>query len=188
MVRHFAVEAEPAEPAVGEVQVHLLAPPPFGANAVAVAEQQHPGRAVRDQSKAGRSSYKMAPDGPEPLTNRQRINRPSANGRNMSLKGELVKQCRPTLSAEDPSSIQISTTGQFNRSDSLRLQQSSFSTKTKTQLTSQSERATSAFDPGCVKTRRLRLRLRLAASKRAYAGSPRSSRQRPECGSPFSWL
>jgi hypothetical protein len=42
VVRHLAVEAEPAEPAVGEVQVHLLAQPPFGANAVAVANQQHP--------------------------------------------------------------------------------------------------------------------------------------------------
>ena len=42
VVRHLTVEAEPAEPAVGEVQVHLLAQPPFGANAVAVANQQHP--------------------------------------------------------------------------------------------------------------------------------------------------
>jgi hypothetical protein len=36
----------------------------------------------------------MAPDGPEPLTNRQSDQSTSANGRNMSLKGELVKQCR----------------------------------------------------------------------------------------------
>src|ERR1700730_6284880 len=40
VVRHLAIEAEPAEPTVGEVQVHLLAQPPFGANAV--ANQQHP--------------------------------------------------------------------------------------------------------------------------------------------------
>src|SRR4051794_11809943 len=42
VVRHLAIEAEPAEPAVGEVQVHLLTQPPFGANAVAVANKQHP--------------------------------------------------------------------------------------------------------------------------------------------------
>ena len=42
MVRHLAVEAEPAKPAVGEVQVNFLAQPPFGTNAVAVANQQHP--------------------------------------------------------------------------------------------------------------------------------------------------
>ena len=50
VVRHLAVEAEPAEPAVSEVQVNLLAQPPFRTNAVAVANQQ---QAVRDQSKAG---------------------------------------------------------------------------------------------------------------------------------------
>ncbi len=38
------------------------------------------GRAVRDQSKAGRSSYKMAPDGREPLTNRQSDQSISASG------------------------------------------------------------------------------------------------------------
>jgi len=42
VVRHLAIEAEPAEPAVCEVQVHLLAQPPFGANAKAVANKQHP--------------------------------------------------------------------------------------------------------------------------------------------------
>jgi len=42
VVRHLAVEAEPTEPAVSEVQVNLLAQPPFRANAVAVADQQHP--------------------------------------------------------------------------------------------------------------------------------------------------
>jgi len=41
MVRHVAVEAEPTEPAVGEVQVNLFAQPPFRANAVAGANQQH---------------------------------------------------------------------------------------------------------------------------------------------------
>ncbi len=42
VVRHLAIEAELVEPAVGEVQVHLLAQPPFGANAKAVANKQHP--------------------------------------------------------------------------------------------------------------------------------------------------
>src|SRR5476649_2332576 len=42
VVRHLPVEAEPTEPAVSEVQVNLLAQSPFGTNAVAVANQQHP--------------------------------------------------------------------------------------------------------------------------------------------------
>jgi hypothetical protein len=36
------VEIEPAEPSVGEMQLSLLAKPPFEANAVAVANDQHP--------------------------------------------------------------------------------------------------------------------------------------------------
>ena len=42
MVRHLAIEAEPAEPTVSEVQVNPFAQPTFRANAVAVANQQHP--------------------------------------------------------------------------------------------------------------------------------------------------
>jgi hypothetical protein len=42
VVRHLAIEAEPTEPTVSEVQVNLFAQPPFGTNAVAVANQQHP--------------------------------------------------------------------------------------------------------------------------------------------------
>ena len=42
MVRHVGVEAEPAEPAIGQVEVNLLAQPPLEADAVAVADNQHP--------------------------------------------------------------------------------------------------------------------------------------------------
>jgi hypothetical protein len=42
VIRHLAVEAEPTEPTVSEVQVNLLTQPPLGTNAVAVAYQQHP--------------------------------------------------------------------------------------------------------------------------------------------------
>jgi hypothetical protein len=42
VVRYLAVEAQPTEPAVSQVQMNLLAQPLFGTNAVAVANQQHP--------------------------------------------------------------------------------------------------------------------------------------------------
>jgi hypothetical protein len=38
----LAVEPEPAEPAVSEVQVNLFAQPTFRTNAVAIANEQHP--------------------------------------------------------------------------------------------------------------------------------------------------
>ena len=41
MVGHVPVEAKPAEPAVGQIEVNLVAQPPLGTNAVAVAHQQH---------------------------------------------------------------------------------------------------------------------------------------------------
>jgi hypothetical protein len=42
IVWHFAIEAEPAEPAVCEIQVNLFAQPAFVVNAVAVADHYHP--------------------------------------------------------------------------------------------------------------------------------------------------
>src|ERR1700688_4254695 len=42
MVRNLVLKIEAAEPAIGEVQLDLLAQPPFKANAVAVANDQHP--------------------------------------------------------------------------------------------------------------------------------------------------
>src|SRR6266536_1499377 len=42
VIWHFVVEIEAAKPAVGEMQLNLLAEPPLKANAVAVAHNQHP--------------------------------------------------------------------------------------------------------------------------------------------------
>lgn len=42
MVGHPVSEIEPAEPAIGQVEVHLLAQAPFRADAEQVADQQHP--------------------------------------------------------------------------------------------------------------------------------------------------
>ena len=41
MIRHPAVESEPGEPAVGEVEADLVAQPALGADAEAVADDQH---------------------------------------------------------------------------------------------------------------------------------------------------
>src|SRR5882724_3024337 len=65
VVWHLAVEAEPTEPAVGEVQVHLFAQPPFGTNAKTVANQQHPHEQLGiDRRPSGRAIQwrHMAPD------------------------------------------------------------------------------------------------------------------------------
>ena len=41
MVRNLAVQPQAAEPAVGQVEVDLLAQPPLGADAEAIADHQH---------------------------------------------------------------------------------------------------------------------------------------------------
>jgi hypothetical protein len=56
MVRHFARQAEPAEPPIGEVQMDLLAQSAFRADAVAIADDQHPDQQFRvDRRPPGRA-------------------------------------------------------------------------------------------------------------------------------------
>jgi hypothetical protein len=42
MIRNLAVEAQAAEPAVGQIEVNFLAQPTFGTNAQAIADDEHP--------------------------------------------------------------------------------------------------------------------------------------------------
>ena len=95
VIRHLAVETEPTEPAVSEVQVNLLAQPPFRANAVAVANQQHPDKQFGiDRRPAGRA-VKCRQVAPNVRQIDKTVDRPQqVGGRNVSLKGELVEQRR----------------------------------------------------------------------------------------------
>jgi hypothetical protein len=47
MMRDVAIEPEPAEPPVGQIEMHLLAKTPFGADGEAVAYDQHPDHQFR---------------------------------------------------------------------------------------------------------------------------------------------
>jgi hypothetical protein len=47
MIRHSAIQAEAAEPAIGEIQVHLLTQSPFRTDAHAIANDQHPKHQIR---------------------------------------------------------------------------------------------------------------------------------------------
>jgi hypothetical protein len=42
VVGHVALKPKPAEPAIGEVEMHLLAQPALGPHAHAIADDQHP--------------------------------------------------------------------------------------------------------------------------------------------------
>jgi hypothetical protein len=42
MIRDIAVEPEPAEPPVSQIEMDLFAEPPLGADAKAIADDEHP--------------------------------------------------------------------------------------------------------------------------------------------------
>ena len=93
MVRHPAVEPETAEPAVGEVEVDLVAQPALGADAEAGADEQHAdhqlggdrrptGRSVeRRQLPAQAAEVDEAVDGAQQMI-----------GRNVGFQRNLVEQ------------------------------------------------------------------------------------------------
>ena len=93
MVGHLAVEAEAAEPAIGQVQVDLLAQPPLRADAKAVADDQHPDHQLR----VDRGPTLLAVEWrqlPAAARRGQRTGRSSAAGAlgHMIFERKLVKQ------------------------------------------------------------------------------------------------
>ena len=61
VVGHRAIEPEPAEPTVGEVQVNLFAQPPLRANAEAIADSSAPGRSRADPTRCKTAPACSAP-------------------------------------------------------------------------------------------------------------------------------
>ncbi len=56
VIRHRIRQVEPAEPAIGQVQMNLFAEPPLGPDAHAIADQQHPDHQLRiDRGPARRA-------------------------------------------------------------------------------------------------------------------------------------
>ena len=47
MLGHSVFQAQSTKPAIGQIQVHFFAQSPFGSNAEAVADEQHPNRQLR---------------------------------------------------------------------------------------------------------------------------------------------
>lgn len=47
VITHLVVEIEPAKPPVGKVKLKLFSQPPLGADAVAIADDQHPYHQLR---------------------------------------------------------------------------------------------------------------------------------------------
>src|SRR5215469_4139821 len=93
MVGHLAIKAQPTEPAVGEVEVNLLAQPPLGPDPEAVADQQHPDQKLGiDRWPASRTVERRQPR-PELAQIDEEVDPPQQMvNRHMALEGELVEQ------------------------------------------------------------------------------------------------
>src|SRR6185436_15259166 len=93
MVRYIAVEPKAAEPAIGQIEVNLLAQAPLGADAEAVTHDQHPDHQLGiDRGPTnGAVEWSQLPPQPaklhEPVDRAQQMIR-----RNMPFERELVEQ------------------------------------------------------------------------------------------------
>ena len=93
VVGNLVVEIEAAEPAVGEVQLDLLAQLPLEAKAVAVTDDEHPDHQLR----INRGPPHVAIIGPQMCPNLGQVDEPidlakQVTVRDMPLKAEAVKQ------------------------------------------------------------------------------------------------
>ena len=93
MVRHFAVEAQPAEPAVGQVEVDFLAQAPLGADTKAVPHQQHPDHQLGiNRRPTHRAVVRLKVD-PNARQIDEPVNRPQhVIARDMPFQAKAVKQ------------------------------------------------------------------------------------------------
>ena len=92
MIGHIAFQPKAAKPAIGEVDMHLLAEPPLGPDAHAIANDQHPDH----QLGINRGPSGRAVERPQMLANARQVNEPVYRAeqmirRHMSLQVEAVK-------------------------------------------------------------------------------------------------
>jgi len=92
VIRHCAVETEPTEPPAGEVQVHLLAQPPFRADAEAVPHDQHADHQLRVDRWPAYGAVERRQLSPQPVEFDKPINQSQqVSFRHMPFERKLVE-------------------------------------------------------------------------------------------------
>src|SRR3974377_263772 len=93
MIRHCPIEAEPAEPAISQVEVSLFAEAPLRSDAEAVADQQHPDHQLRVDRGASDAAIERRQIPPDLFKVDKSIDRPEQMvGWNVPLERELIEQ------------------------------------------------------------------------------------------------
>jgi hypothetical protein len=95
VIRHVAIPAQPAEPAIGQVEVNLLAQPPLRADPEAVADQQHADQQLRIDRGPPNRAVERRQSRPQLLQIYEAVDRPEhVLGRHVPIQRELVEQRR----------------------------------------------------------------------------------------------
>ena len=93
VVGHVAVEPEPAEPAIGQVQMNFVAEPPLRADAEAVADDQHPDHQLRIDRRPPDLAVERRQLPPHLRQVDEAVDRPQQMvGRHMAIEREVVEQ------------------------------------------------------------------------------------------------
>src|SRR5580698_2054209 len=93
MVRHAAVEPKPTKPAIRQIEVDLFAQPPLGADAEAIAYDQHPDHQFGIDRWPSHRAVKRGQLPPQLAEFDEPVDRPQKMiGRNVPLKRELIEQ------------------------------------------------------------------------------------------------
>src|SRR6478609_5555328 len=95
VIRHLAVQTEPTEPAIREIEMDFLTEPPFGTDAHAVADDQHP----QHQVGIDRGPADSAVERPQLCTDALQINKPVDAAKQMIpwhiiIEAEIIEQLR----------------------------------------------------------------------------------------------
>jgi hypothetical protein len=93
MVGHVAVQPQPAEPAIGQIQMHLVAQPPLRPDAHAIADDEHPDHQLR----IDRGATRLAVEGLQFLADARQVHEPVDRAqqmvrRHVPLQAEAVEQ------------------------------------------------------------------------------------------------
>lgn len=93
VVGHVTVEPKPAEPALCQVEVNLLAQAPLRANAEAVTDQQHPDHQLGGDRGMSDRAVEDRQFSPQPIEVHEPVDRSQQMiGRNVPLKRKLIEQ------------------------------------------------------------------------------------------------
>jgi hypothetical protein len=93
VIRHRAIQTEPAEPPVGQIKVDLIAQPPFRSEAEAVADQEHPDHQLGIDRRLTNTTVERRQVPPDLFKVDKPVDRAQqVVGGDMSFERELIEQ------------------------------------------------------------------------------------------------